>query len=162
MAGNGPAPTPTAILKLRGSGNARGRKGEPEPLPGRPKVPKFLDPDSKRLWKRIAAQLEGMNVLTAADESALMRYARFLSRWIAAERKLIEHGDTFEDDKGNSVARPEVRISNDMHDRLLRLEQQFGLTPSARTRIRAEHAPEKKRDGDKKSKGRFFAGGGAA
>ncbi len=84
--------------------------------------------------------LHGMRVLTQVDQHALARYCQLWARWREAEEFLDKRGATYSvrDKDGNIVALkkyPQVVIASDLADKLLRLEQQFGLTPSARTRL---------------------------
>src|SRR5690606_19881360 len=97
-------------------------------------------------------QLEGMGILSAVDKNALVRYCRLASRWVAAERFLVEKGESFpvKDEKGRFVRFeyfPQVRIAKECADQMLRLESHFGLTPSARSRIVAPETPQSKPKG---------------
>ena len=72
----GPPPTPTASLRLRGSWRGKTRPDEPQPETGIPPVPKYLDADQKKLWRRLAKQLDAIGVMTKLDGEALGRYVR--------------------------------------------------------------------------------------
>jgi P27 family predicted phage terminase small subunit len=84
--------------------------------------------------------LDQMRVLTQIDGNALARYCQLWSRWKRAEAFIQKHGDTYplKDEKGRIRCLqqfPQVSIANKLAQQLTRLEQEFGLTPSARTRI---------------------------
>ncbi len=103
-------------------------------------VPAWLDDDAKRAWRRLIPLLEQMNVLTRIDGNALARYCQLWSRWKRAELFIQKHGDTYpiKDEKGKIRCLqqfPQVAIANKLAQQLTRLEQEFGLTPSARSRI---------------------------
>jgi P27 family predicted phage terminase small subunit len=90
--------------------------------------------------------LEQMQVLTRIDVNALARYCRLWSRWRKAEKFIEEKGEvyTLKDEKGNvRCVQPftQVAIANKLAQQLTRLEQEFGMTPSARTRIQVTPAP---------------------
>ncbi len=127
-------------------------KNEPRPQTVRPTCPAWLDKAAKSCWKELVPQLEGMGVLTKIDRNALTRYCRTWSRWKAAEQSIEKHGSTIEitTQNGPSVkTRPEVYIAASLAAQLARLETEFGMTPSARTRIEAtppeEHGDDKAR-----------------
>jgi P27 family predicted phage terminase small subunit len=142
MGRRGPAPTPTAILKLRGSPLATKRRNlrEPKGPPGRPRCPDWLDEDAKAAWRHLIPQLDSMGVLTRIDGNALARYCRLWSRWRKAEAFLDKNGEMYplKDEAGKVKCFqpfPQVSIANKLAQQLTRLEQEFGMTPSARTRI---------------------------
>ena len=102
-----------------------------------------------------------MGVLAKCDRNALARYCQTWAKWRTAEEVLIAEGDTREvkalDRAGRIVVmdlkdRPEVARSMKLGDQLLRLEQQFGLTPSARASLTQ---PRENRD-ENRGKDRFF------
>jgi len=160
MGRRGPPPTPTAVLKLRGSTLVtKERESREVKAPsGRPACPRWLDKDAKSAWKYIAPILEGMGVLTRADVNALSRYCRLWSRWRKAELFIDEHGEVYplKDDAGNVKCVqqwPQVSIANKLAHQLTRLEQEFGLTPSARARLQLAPEPKEK---PSRGKERFF------
>ena len=139
MGSRGPRPTPEAILKRRGT-NRGGGKSRPRPEPTQPDCPLWLDDVAKACWCEIAPQLHAAGVLTRIDGNALTRYCRIWSRWKAAEIVLDREGSTYElkDSVGELrciMQRPEVAIAHKLAMVLTRLEAEFGMTPSARTRI---------------------------
>ena len=151
MGHRGPPPTPSNVLKLRGSWRGSRNPAEPTPEPGRPRCPKWLDPYAKAAWRRLVPQLEAMGVLTKADGHALSRYCVLWGRWRKAEEFLQSRGDSYlaKDSDGNVKGLrpyPQVRMAGQLAEQLLRLEQQFGLTPSARTRIEVPHQARQQDD----------------
>ena len=149
MGRRGPAPTPTPILKLRSSSlvTKRREQREPKPQAGPPRCPSWLDTDARAAWRQLAPQLKAMRVLTKIDGHALARYCRFWSRWRRAEAFIEKNGDVYplKDENGRIkclMPFPQVAVANKLAQQLTRLEQEFGMTPSARTRIRVERAEE--------------------
>lgn len=105
-----------------------------------------------------------MKVLTKIDGNALARYCQLWSRWIRAEQFLQKYGDTYplKDESGNVrcfMPWPQVAIANKLSQSLTRLEQEFGLTPSSRTRIQTDCAQSFENAVDAETRA-FFAGGG--
>tara|TARA_Y100000401_G_scaffold117519_1_gene126835 strand:- start:23633 stop:24115 length:483 start_codon:yes stop_codon:yes gene_type:complete len=143
MGERGPRPTPTEVLKLRGSWRANNNPDEPQPDQGRPEMPQGLDPVAQAAWQYLVEQTEQMRVLTMADGYALEMLARCWSRWQEAEDSLTKHGNVFpirnEDGSLKYLQQsPYVSIARNLGDQVLKLLREFGLTPSARTRIATE------------------------
>lgn len=147
----GPARTPTAILKARGSWRGEKReKAEPKPEKGRPRRPSWLKGDAEKEWKRLVEMLSRMGILTKIDGNALARYCRLWERWRRSEEFIEEHGTQYpvkktigrgEDQTVEVVGFrifPEAKLAMALAVELRRLEQEFGLTPAARTRISEE------------------------
>ena len=137
MGKRGPKPTPTAALALRGSWRAKSRPSEPKPSGGKPRVPAWLPNEAKTIWKALIPILAEMRVLTTADGFALSRFCTSYARWQRLVLFLAENGETADDHRVKRL-RPEVRIASNLADQISRLEQQFGLTPSARASLRME------------------------
>jgi P27 family predicted phage terminase small subunit len=142
MGKRGPKPTPTALLKLRGTFRKHRSKGEPDAGDSIPQCPDWLDEQAKHAWEQVVPQLASMGVLAEIDCNALARYVTFWSRWKAAELFLAKNGSVYplKDEAGKLkclVQVPQVAIAHKLGMSLSRLEAEFGMTPSARSRIQA-------------------------
>lgn len=140
MGRSGPAPTPTNILKLRGSWRGELNRNEPRPKAARPKCPKWIDSYAKQAWRQLVPQLESLGVLTLLDKHALVVLCQTWARWKKAEEFIQQHGETYpvRDDKGDvryMKRFPEVATAEACARTLNRYFAEFGLTPSARSRI---------------------------
>ncbi len=145
MGRRGPRPIPTEQLRVRGSPLAtkKRRAREVKGPSGTPSCPAWLDADAKRAWRQLVPQLESMRVLTKIDSNALARYCRTWSRWRKAEAFIDEHGEMYplKDESGRVKYMqqwPQVAISHKLAQQLTRLEQEFGMTPPARSRIQID------------------------
>jgi P27 family predicted phage terminase small subunit len=170
MGQRGPRPTPSAILKARGSWRGDATKGEPQPEAALPEPPGWLTADARAVWQQVIEQLARMKVVTRADANALARYADAFVRWRKAADFLEQKGDIYtikgEDGTVKCVMPfPQVSIYNKLAATLLKLEQEFGLTPSARSRIQVPIAPDASSDANAQDQGpskkRFFPQGPA-
>lgn len=146
---------------MRGSSlvNSRRDAVEVEGPAGTPPCPDWLDDDAKAAWSQLTPLLESMGVLTRIDANALSRYCRLWSRWRKAEAFIQERGDMYplKDDAGKVKCFqqwPQVAIATKLAAQLTRLEQEFGMTPSARTRIQIQTPLVPNSD-----KSRFFSAG---
>lgn len=142
MGERGPKPIPTETLKRRGSWRGDKNKSEPKPPSGRPKMPSWIGSDSyaRLAWRQLMPILDNMGVITKADSIAFTRYCKLYSRWRQCEEYIEKEGMTFERKNYNGEVtgyckRPEIDISKECSVEMGKIEAQFGLTPSARSRI---------------------------
>ncbi len=141
MGKRGPVRTPTQILKLRGSWRGKARdKVEPKPERGAPPCPDWISDAAKVVWEQLIPQLEDLNVLAKVDVYPLARYCQMFVQWREVEDFIAKRGTVYPLKDKNGDVRciqqfPQVSIANKLAVALLRLEQEFGLTPAARARI---------------------------
>ena len=160
MGRRGPPPTPTATLRRRGSWLAKKRAGEPLPESGAPDPPADFDAAERKAWADLTWHLAAMHLLSKTDAVVLERYCRMLVRWRAADDFLKKHGEVYplKDNQGDVRCFqpfPQVAIVSQLAAALLKIEQEFGLTPSARSRIGTVPKETRKNDPEK-TKARFF------
>ena len=155
MGRRGPIPTPTPILKLRNSRALYNRPNEAKADERKPRCPTWLPDDAKGVWARVAPRLEKMDLLSITDGEALTRYCRMVAHWRRCVEFLEKNGDVYakkdKRGKGESIVEfPQVRMERMLNDSLLRLEQHFGLTPSARAHLAQQsNAPPAQDDFDR-------------
>ena len=138
MAMAGRKPKPTALKKLEGDrGKGRRPLNEREPIPpkGGVKCPAWLLPEAKKEWKRLAPALEAMGVLTRADTAAFASYCQAYARWKEAEEFITQHGTIVKTPSGYWQQVPQVSIAQTYLKIMNKFAEQFGLTPSSRSRI---------------------------
>ncbi len=144
MGRRGPAPEPTKLKILKGNpGKRKLNDREPQPDPTMPECPDWLSEDAKQCWDELAPQLDAMGVLTSVDGQALTAYCQTWSRWKAAELFIQKHGETYplKDEHGKLKYLqqfPQVSIARQLLQVLNRYQQEFGMTPASRTRIRVD------------------------
>ena len=143
---------PTNLKVLHGNpGRRQLPKREPKPKAGIPKPPARIagNPIALAVWDEFAAELDAMQVLTLADRAALAVLVSAYCDWLEADDAIEEHGltQTRTTKGGDSYAapRPEVAIRSDAWKRYKSMLVEFGLTPSARTRISANPAQKASR-----------------
>lgn len=152
MGKRGPVKTPTSQLKARGSRLVADRGDEPQPLPGAPPCPKTLNAAARSVWDQVTEQLAKMGTLASSDGNALERYCRLFVEWRRHQDFIDKAGVSYTlylrgkdgehivDADGNKIIHcriqhPEVGVRNKLSVDLLRLEQNFGLTPAGRAGI---------------------------
>jgi P27 family predicted phage terminase small subunit len=150
MGSRGPSPTPKELLKLRGSWRGDVGDGQFTPQMGKPAAPKYLTARGKSCWRYMVKHLDNMGVLAMTDRNALARYCHLYARWRDAVDHVTQFGDV-DDGKERVQAKREITLS----EQLLKLEREFGLTPSARARI-ANTVEDKPKDDDNADRERIM------
>lgn len=136
MAQRGRKPKPTALKMLEGNPGGRPlNEAEPKPMKKAPRCPTWLEDEAKREWKRMAKVLEQLGLLTEMDMAAFAGYCQAYARWKEAEEFLTQHGSMVRTPNGYLQQVPQVSIAQTNMKIMLKFCEQFGLTPSARSRI---------------------------
>lgn len=139
MGGKGPPKTPTAKLRLVGSHLAKSREGqEPVPPDRKPVAQIEMTDDEKKMYSQVCKMLRAMNIQAASDGNGIARYVRGLVRYNEVSEFLADRGDTYSGVDGTVKRYPQSTIRNELDASLLRLEREFGLTPSARASIHVQ------------------------
>ncbi len=136
MAQRGRKPKPTAIKELEGNpGKRQLNTNEPKPAARAPSCPKWLEPDAKKEWRRLAKQMEQLGILTEVDMAAFAGYCQAYARWKAAEEFISKHGAIVKTPSGYWQQIPQVSIAQQYLKQMNKFCEQFGLTPASRSRI---------------------------
>lgn len=122
----GRKPKPTTFKILEGTRESRINRNEPRFPAEMPPCPDWLDPVAKETWEKLVRLLRPSGVITAADEIALSALCELYSFYrLAVNPKVPFIG-------------PQRRVVRDAREQLLKYLSEFGMTPSSRSRIRAE------------------------
>lgn len=76
-----------------------------------------------------------LGLLTELDTTALTMYCRSYQRWVYAERMITKEGAVQVAESGYQQQRAWVGIATAEFNKLKTMLSEFGLTPSARSRI---------------------------
>jgi P27 family predicted phage terminase small subunit len=76
-------------------------------------------------------------VLTEVDRAAFAAYCQSYARWKEAQDHINSEGATYETENGMHRPNPWVAICNTEQRLMMQAASEFGLTPSARSRIMA-------------------------
>ena len=132
----GRKPKPTNIKILEGNpGKRKLNEHEPQPQRKAPPCPKWLEPEAKKEWRRLAKTLEAMGVLTDADMAAFAGYCQAYARWKEAEERITDRGLVIRTPSGYPQQVPYISIAQQYLKLMQQFAEQFGLTPAARSRI---------------------------
>ncbi len=97
--------------------------------PVSPRTPKWLSKEAKKVWKDIISKLSAARILTVLDLFSISRYADLYAGYI----ELCRVADSF---KGTPEYISLCNAKIKAHKELLSVEQQFGMTPASRERVR--------------------------
>ena len=142
----GTKPKPTALKLIEGN---KGKRALPkkeavialcEPTP-----PPFLCDDAKVEWGRVCSALFAAGLMTELDRASLAAYCAAYGRWAQSERAIntmagkdgINAALLIKTKEGNAIQNPLVGIANKARADVVRFAAEFGMTPSARTRVTA-------------------------
>jgi P27 family predicted phage terminase small subunit len=138
----GPKPIPSALKVLRGNPGRRPLPvNEPKAPPAELTPPHVLSPVALGEWQRLAPILLASGLLTRLDPMALQMYCESFADWQAARAHVAEHGTVITNAKGILVASPYVVLAAKAWERMRRMLIEFGMTPSARARVKADDPP---------------------
>lgn len=145
MGRRGPAPKPAKLKLLQGTYRAdRDASSPPTPETAVPSCPSWLHAEAKRVWRRITPQLEKLGLISEIDRDALAAYCQAYAEWWQMERIIADEGH-FQTNlrSGHTSPHPAVRIRDAAVKTMRDYEREFGMTPSARTRVSAEKKDDK-------------------
>lgn len=129
----GRRPTPEALKQLAGNPGKR-KPREAIKSTGLASCPSWLPPIAKTEWKRLASSLELLGLLGSADQGALAGYCTSYANLVRAQKVLNTKGFTYTHN-GLEKKRPEVQIAQDAMREMRKFAQEFGMTPSSRSKV---------------------------
>jgi P27 family predicted phage terminase small subunit len=146
MGAQGRKPYPSHLHVIRGNpAHQSFIKDEPQPAKpaNLPDAPEYLTGYAVDEWRRMAAELYRLNLLTVVDVHSLALYCQAYSRWRTAEETLAAvaardpamNGLIIKTKTGAPMQNPLVLIAQRAGRDMMRFAAEFGFTPSARSRI---------------------------
>jgi P27 family predicted phage terminase small subunit len=150
MGKRGPAPEPSILKYIRGNPSKDLLPSdEPTPalMPQDFPPPKTLDGKSIEVWKEAVQTLARMRVLTEADVPTLTRYCIETVLYLACYEKVKVAGEEYthwEPDPNRADGKLRIKYTqvapwatqmHRHHAAMLRIEQEFGMTPSSRSQV---------------------------
>lgn len=99
-------------------------------------MPKSLDANARKEWRRLLPILERMRVLTEADGIALANLCVDYSLLQEAQASLVKTGLLTKNKKTEMIHQnPLIKVVAQTTDRVSRGLREFGLTPASRSRV---------------------------
>jgi P27 family predicted phage terminase small subunit len=142
MGKRGPKKEPTILQLLKGNPGRR-PINKFEPQPGRTAIgpPDYLGPVALEKWNTVVPGLIETFVLTDADVTTLARYCVMYESWLSCLKQVRISGEwyaVFHPKTGKMIGAkitPSALMMAKHAIAMLRIEQEFGLTPSSRSGI---------------------------
>ena len=143
----GTKPKPTHLKLVTGNPGKRTlNRKEAKAKAAIPVPPAHLTADAVEEWERVATELFNLGILSEIDRAALAAYAMAYGRWVQAERAIarmaekdqLTGGLMIKTSNGNAIQNPLVGTANKAASDMVRYAAEFGFTPAARARVRAE------------------------
>jgi len=107
---------------------------------------RFLENDyEKQEWELITSELAKVGLLTTVDISLIEAYCIEAAKYRTAIEQLRIEGTILKGKMGNYI-NPWHMVSERSFDRMFKIGQSFGLTPTARTKISAKPKVKSKLD----------------
>ena len=138
----GRKPVPTGMKVLRGNpGHRTVETTEPKLPAGAPPRPDFLTGDAADEWTRRVTELYASGIATRADWATLAMYCYYFGQWSEAVTKLAEEPQVIRTKSGYVQPNPRIAIRNKNATLMLKAAAELGITPSARSRVKAHSEP---------------------
>lgn len=109
--------------------------GRPEPGEDFAIAPEWLPADAKEAWNRDVQKIIEVGIADRIDHGALEALCVCYARAKQSGRVVASEGLFIQAQKGQLREHPAVKIERDAWNQYLRLAEQFGITPIARTRL---------------------------
>lgn len=140
----GPPPKPKKLRVVEGNPSGRKIPNQPEPDPTPPGCPQWLPAEGKRMWKKLAPELERLGLLTKVDGEAFAAACASWANAVEAGKAIKRDGvlmmatvyDRHNEPVGERLTRhPGFQILRDSLHQFRSFAAEFGLTPSSRMRL---------------------------
>ena len=134
----GRKPKPTHLKLLAGNPGKRPlNESEPQPVPieETPTPPAWMSGEARAKWALEFPKLVRNNMITDVDLTAFARYCQAFGRMVVAESMVAKQGDVMIAPSGFPIQNPYLAIANKAFEQMIKLETEFGMTPSSRSRV---------------------------
>lgn len=138
MGRRGPAPKPTQLRLLHGDRKDRINDREPVARDILPEPPETMSPDVRAIWDYTIGELQYMKTVAAADRDSLTAYCEAVIAHRKASQILAKSTVLVKGLHGGMVRNPALQVQRDAAHTIRAFAQEFGLTPSARSRIQVD------------------------
>lgn len=140
----GVKPKPTNLKLIEGI-ERKDRINENEPKPAGPSLesPPYLINEAKKIWNKYALVLKNLRIFKQTDELALATLCQEAGRYIELQ-EIINNKKNYivSNVRHGEKPIPEMAMSRECLKQIRALMIEFGMTPSARSRISVSDNPD--------------------
>lgn len=155
----GPAPTPTRLRLLTGNPSGRPLNNDTDLVASLQELPPPPDMDGFALatWHRLTAELATLGMLNDIDTDLLSMYCHTWADYTEYRKKLKQFGEIVKAPSGYPIQSPYVNMAVKARHALIRMQQELGMSPSSRSRVKMGGGTGAKSRAAKSKLGRFLA-----
>ena len=140
MGKRGPRPLPSKLKALAGNPGRRPLNDREPDVGKAPTCPRWLSKEAREHWRRIVPILTRMRLVGDVDADALAQYCVAFARWRECMKVLDRDGWSYTTENKNGATytaeRPEAWQAKAAQTVCTKYQQEFGMTPSARTGVK--------------------------
>lgn len=136
----GPKPKPGEIAEKQGNPGHRPIIKTPESVPAEVAAPEWLDEMGCAIWSLYMPRLRGMGYVKDTDRLSFARLCDHTARWLRLRQKVNEKGESYTTESRHGKMErinPDFAAMLRVEEKMVQLEDRFGLTPAARQQILA-------------------------
>lgn len=135
-----PTPRPAVLKLVEGRAPGRdsgGRQVKDSPTFKRipPEPPEWMPDEAKAEWQRVVEELSRLEILKPIDRAALAAYCLTWDRLVSAQRELNLNNSVLGKNSQGVCRHPAVAVIEAASKELRSWAAEFGLTPSAESRL---------------------------
>lgn len=152
----GAKPKPTALKLITGNpGKRELPKDEPKAVGELTTCPDFVSEEARGYWDYVTGLILSVpGVSKRPDETAAALLCQAMADFVEAGEALVDNGGSYQDVEtkaGGVMTRihPAVGVRQTAFAQIMKICAEFGLTPSSRTRLKADLGEGKKNPNDK-------------
>ena len=139
---------PTKLKVVQGTNRPHRNNNEPQVAIEIPPCPDYLGKEAKKYWDEIAEQLANVGLIGIVDGALFGLHCDSYGRFVEISKKI----DTLDRMVSHSPNGMEIQstwwqIRNKLYDQIIKTGTEFGLSPTARSKINLPTKSEKKDDG---------------
>lgn len=134
----GRKPKPTRLKLIAGTpGHRPLNDAEPQPelIDETLAPPSWLSGEARVVWAREFPKLVRNNMIADVDLNAFARYCQACGRLVVAESYVAKQGEVLISPSGFPIQNPYLAVANKASEMAGKLETEFGMTPSSRSRV---------------------------
>jgi len=113
---------------------------QPSPPASNAAAPEWLDEMGHKVWQLYMPRLKGMGYVKDTDMLAFARLCDHTARWLRLRDKVDAVGESYETESRHGKMQrinPDFAAMLRIEEKMVQLEDRFGLTPSSRQQILA-------------------------